>query len=413
MSANVPGRSFGTAALFPGRGLNDILRKFAAVMLALFTAATLTVPAAVLNKVLFVILFGLMLVAPLARTGRMKVRTLSPLIILSVFFYGFALSFVGETDRPLTNQLMLSVVVLPLIYFVDWYGIDFERIIRICGVFLCLFSGVAIFAVVIAPDSSVGAFYADYFIEYSQGAAGERGFSDETMFFFRVGAAPFLFLPYCLFMQSFLRDRRFLDLIALLLIGALIVVTTSRALMLVCLIASGYLVLIRLRPSRQLVALCITAAAGIFVMDYLLTHTGIFSLREYSNSIKVGHIVSFFEHMTPARILFGEGLAAYYFSSGLNSMTAQTEITLLDTIRFFGIPLTALVYAALLFPTLRREAYRNEKRTAVFLFLLYLAMSLTNPVLFNSYGLLIVVWYWSKTLDLGPRQGPETKEPVT
>ena len=242
----------------------------------------------------------------LGADGRMKVRTLSPLIILSVFFYGFALSFVGETDRPLTNQLMLSVVVLPLIYFVDWYGIDFERIIRICGVFLCLFSGVAIFAVVIAPDSSVGAFYADYFIEYSQGAAGERGFSDETMFL-SSGCCAFLFLPYCLFMQSFLRDRRFLDLIALLLIGALIVVTTSRALMLVCLIASGYLVLIRLRPSRQLVALCITAAAGIFVMDYLLTHTGIFSLREYSNSIKVGHIVSFFEHMTPARYFLEKG----------------------------------------------------------------------------------------------------------
>ena len=102
--------------------------------------------------------------------------------------------------------------------------------------------------------------------------------------------------------------------------------------------------------------------------------------------------------MTPVSLLFGEGLAATYFSSGYNALTAQTEITLLDMARYFGLPLTALLYAALLFPTPQGSSYHEENRSAVVIFLLYLSISMTNPVLFNSYGLLVVIWYWSRIL---------------
>jgi hypothetical protein len=379
------------------RRSSEIARWVASATLALFLLATMAVPAAFANKILYIGLFGLILVAPVAARGRVRVRSFSPLIAFTIFAYGYVLSFLFETDRVLANQLMLSVALLLLIYLIDWYAIDFDRLIKFSGVFLCVFSVATIFALVFFANSAANVYLREYFLEYSMGAIGQRSsFTDNPLFTFRIGTAQFLFLPYCLFFSSFLRTRRILDVLALLLIGFVIVLSTSRGLILGCLLATGYLVLTRLRPSGQVIGFCVGAFAAILAFDYLLSQTAIFSATEYSNRVKIGHIVSFFEYMTPWRMLFGEGLAAFYFTSGFNLSAAQTEITLLDMVRYLGAPLTGVLYAALLFPSLRRESYGGEeKSTSVFIFVVYLAISLSNPVLFNSYGLLIVVWYWS------------------
>jgi hypothetical protein len=380
------------------RRSSEIARWVASATLALFLLATMAVPAAFANKILYVGLLALILVAPVAARGRVRIRTFSPFIAFTIFAYGYVLSFLFETDRELANQLMLSVALLLLIYLIDWYAIDFDWLIRFSGVFLCVFSLATIFSFVLFPASAAD--LQAYLVRYSMGAIGQRSsFTDNPLFTFRIGTAQFLFLPYCLFFSSLLRTRRILDLLGLLLIGFVIVLSTSRGLILGCLLATGYIVLTRLRPSSQVIAFCVGAFTALLAFDYLLSNTVIFSAAEYSNNVKIGHIVSFLEYMTPSRMIFGEGLAAFYFSSGFNLSTPQTEITLLDMVRYLGIPLTVALYVALLFPSLRPQSYRGEEKgTGAFIFVVYLAISLSNPVLFNSYGLLIVVWYWSVIL---------------
>jgi multisubunit Na+/H+ antiporter MnhB subunit len=383
---------------------SEIARFFASAMLGLFLITTLTVPVAFANKAIFVMLFVLMLIALVASKGRVRVRSLSPIIILAIFLYGYALAFVGTTDPDLTNQLMLSVAVLMLIYLIDWYAIDFEYLVKLSGVVLCLFTAFSIYAVTIVPDSALGGYFIDYFREYTNANSGERSFSENPLFMFRIGPVSFLFVPYCLFFDSFLKTRRVRDLLALILLSVVIVISASRALIMVSMLASAYLVVRRMRPTRQVISLCVGVGLGIFLVAYLMARTTLFSAADQSNSMKIGHVTSFVEHMNPARLFFGEGLAATYFSIGNNAVVPQTEITLLDMVRYFGLPLTALLYAALLFPTPRRSCYTRDNRTAVVLFLLYLLIALTNPVLFNSYGLVVVIWYWSRILAAGPNQ---------
>lgn len=379
---------------------SELARAGAAVILGLFLLATVAVPAALINKVLFVLVFGFIAIAPFAARGKVKIRTLSPLIVLTVFAYGYALSYLFETDRDFANQLMLSVSLLTLVYMIDWYALEFDWLIKLAGLFLCIFSGVAFFALLFAQGSAVSNYLQEYFLEYSQGAFGRRSFFGSTFFNFRIGTAPFLFLPYCLFFKSFLRTGRIGNLLAILLIGFVIALTTSRALILMCMLAAAYMLAMKMRPSGRVIAFCAGAVAAVLVADYLITETDVFSATEQSNRVKVGHAVSFLEHMTPLRVLFGEGLAAFYFSSGFNASTAQTEISLLDMTRYLGLPLTLVLYGALLFPTLRPEAYRVDNSTPFVIFLMYLAISVTNPVLFNSYGLLVVNWYWASILRL-------------
>ena len=108
---------------------------------------------------------------------------------------------------------------------------------------------------------------------------------------------------------------------------------------------------------------------------------------------------------TRDRALFGEGLASYYYSEGLGRRIPETEIVLLDHLRYFGFVVTPVVWLALLFPTLRLSTQLMEptRLMSSAIFVLYLAQTFTNPVLFNSYGLTIVLWYWWRLLRESPR----------
>ena len=96
----------------------------------------------------------------------------------------------------------------------------------------------------------------------------------------------------------------------------------------------------------------------------------------------------------------GEGLASYYYSEGSGALKAYTEVTPLDMLRYFGFILTPILYLFLLFPSKRVRAYFGENFLFFVVFFMYVVNSMTNPTMFNSYGFLIVLWYWSKVLAI-------------
>jgi hypothetical protein len=373
-------------------------------LLGMFLVATLVVPAAPINKFLFIVLLLVLVIAAVRTGGKVPIRSLAPLVVTTTLLFGYLLSFVHETDQQLTTQFMLSVSVLFLLYLIDWFDVDFERLIMMAGVAFCIITGLTVYVVMAIPDTTAGKLVLGAVLKYGQGAYGSRSFTDSALYMFRLGAAPFLFLPYCLFFRSLVSKWRFKDLIALMMIVAVIVVTTSRALVLACILASVFMVAIQIKSRLQVVVACLLAAVGLAGVLAMISLTSVFSLDDPGNSIKVGHAASFVENLTLARMLFGEGLASFYFSAGFNSLTAQTEITPLDFARYVGFPLTAILYMTLLFPTWDRGAYAGSNGTRLVLFLLYLAISMTNPVMFNSYGLLVVVWYWNAILSRRPTQ---------
>jgi hypothetical protein len=137
---------------------------------------------------------------------------------------------------------------------------------------------------------------------------------------------------------------------------------------------------------------------AIIILAYLLSQTNIFSSNEFSNQIKIGHIESFMENINVKNFLIGDGLGSYYFSKGVNGMLAHTEITPMDMLRYLGFILTPFLYCAILFPSKVIRNYLDNK-VYFLLFILYLIASLTNPIMFNSFGLLIVLWYWQKIIN--------------
>lgn len=119
-----------------------------------------------------------------------------------------------------------------------------------------------------------------------------------------------------------------------------------------------------------------------------------FSSDEQSNNIKIGHIISFLNVADWKMLVFGNGLGTYYYTEGYGELAAQTEITWMDSVRYVGLPLSLLLFSVLLFPNRKYLASVQGSSSRLIMFM-YLLMSLSNPVLFNSFGFLVILWYWS------------------
>ena len=136
----------------------------------------------------------------------------------------------------------------------------------------------------------------------------------------------------------------------------------------------------------------------------MFRNTSIFSFTDRSNAVKIGHLICYFEQLNVKQTLIGDGLASFYltaYSPTTQEMLAQTEITFLDHCRYFGIPLSFTIWLGMVFPKwngiikdIRKwNIWQVKEELAVLI--IYFVWAQLNPVLFNSFGLVIVLWYWS------------------
>lgn len=302
----------------------------------------------------------------------------------------------------------MASTVLLLIHFVDFYRIDMDLAAEFCGKALVVLSIVYWLA---ALNQYLP--YATQIFEWlnqnSSGSFSERDFVEgAATMTFSLGTAPFLFVPWCIVTVRLIRKRRFIDLFWLFFYGLGICLSGQRGLLVISLaflfVSFVYLTKIRVRILLSIILIVIIALS----LPVLMAKTSIFSSDEISNAVKIGHFNSFWAQLDFERGLFGNGLATYYYSSGRGAFVAHTELTPIDFARYLGIPMDIVFYCLLLFPTKFISNYRGDKGLFSFGFFLFLVMSLTNPTLVNSYGMLCVLWYWAKIK--GTSQSPnETK----
>lgn len=367
----------------------------ARLTLGLFFITTLVAPAALVNKLVFLVL-GMWLLRDMLFARRPAVRlSMGPLGVFAIFAYGLFLSLMFRADVGLAVQLFLSVFILFLIEFIDRYQIDVDPLVEVAGIVLLVFTAL-LWLVTLWPDMPLAEPLRELFERFSLSAQSEREFLNDPTFSLRVGTVPFLFLPWCLFSRRFFDRRRWRDLLLLVLTGLVIALSASRGLFVVSLVFLVVVAMGRLPVLSRMAAAIGVGFATYIAFEVYLGNTQILNPEEISNAVKIGHLRSYFDDVTLASALFGRGLASYYYSSGSAALKAQTEISPLDMLRYFGVPLTVILYLCLLFPARQLWRYAGRNAIHVFTFVLYMVLSITNPVLFNSYGMLVVLWYWAK-----------------
>lgn len=130
------------------------------------------------------------------------------------------------------------------------------------------------------------------------------------------------------------------------------------------------------------------------VLSALLMET-----TEFSNMVKYAHLNSYavlFEE-NPLYLLFGQGVATSFYTSGFNGFALETEWTYVEMIRNYG--LFSLLIFYVLFRPIISMAKHISKFDVIIVFILsyiiYLIIAGTNPLLFSSTGMLVVLTMYS------------------
>ena len=364
-------------------------------LLLAFMLTTVLVPSTILNKILFVMLMGWTLRLMMLSPGLRPRLSAPAFCAIAIFLYGLLLCLPGRNDNALAIQFFLSTFVLMLIHFIDHFDIDMDRAAEICGRAIVLATAVY-WILAFNADLPYATDIVKWFEDASQSASSERDYLEDPTLTLALGTAPFLFVPWCIVVMRLFRTRRMVDVAWLLAYAAAIALSGARGIVVVALafLGIGAIWLTSVR-TRIVVILALTAVLAIGV-PALLTTTSLFSSDEISNAGKIGHFKSFIDVLDLRGAIFGNGLGSYYFSSGSGVITPHTELTPIDLARYVGIPLAIAFFGLLLLPRNVLSAYRGEHLLLVLGFSLYLLLSITNPVLINSYGMLVVLWYWAK-----------------
>jgi hypothetical protein len=112
--------------------------------------------------------------------------------------------------------------------------------------------------------------------------------------------------------------------------------------------------------------------------------------QQGSNAIKLEHIHSYEEEFStrPGVLLWGEGANSAFYTEGFQQWTTVTEVTYLELVRIFGLPMAALLCAGMLWIAWRLLTWGDAATGLAFL--AYLGIAGSNPLLLNSTGFLVI-----------------------
>jgi hypothetical protein len=327
--------------------------------------------------------------------GRVKIVSFSPIIILTIFLYSFLISMGSDFSDSLRQQLFLVCSSLFLIYYIKFTDVCMDDVAVVAGVVLSLSTLLLLLSVVYDITAVYSVFDA-----YGSIGAGKRDVGNGVQDFFRLGGLPFLFISFSVLINKISKKFEFWNVFFLILISFCIILSSTRSILVGC-----FLIVVFMFAKKHIVlSIYLAFIAFVYFLLNFNPSGGFFDAKDFGNAIKLKDAMSFLDWANVSNILFGEGLASFYYSGGRGYFVAQTEITFLDNIRYFGVILTLVFYMAILFPTYKKLSFKVEGGFYFAVMSIYILMSITNPMLVNSFGFIVILWYWSNVLNVTKRE---------
>jgi O-antigen ligase len=197
--------------------------------------------------------------------------------------------------------------------------------------------------------------------------------------------------------------KKIRQVLMLLIYSAAIFFSGSRASILAVALVFGYFLAIVLK--RRLGVWSAPVLMFIAVLGLSLAAIvfgGFFDAKETSNAAKLGHVHSYMEEFEahPRFLLFGQGADTEFYTEGFQRKTNLTEVTYLELVRVFGLPVTVVLLAGFFYPLipLSKAAVKGGNCVGI-AYGVYLFEAASNPLLIGSTGLLVVVSVWAFVLS--------------
>ena len=376
------------------------MKKIISFLFYLYSLFVVLFPAAdflVSKKLIFALLVCICLIVFLLNYNK-KIYVFNLFRILIIFIVLLLGTLFSINDEH-SNYIFLiaSCVPLLLILLLD-NSIDYLNVIKHVGLCLSLIVVISVFATFVS--NSFVKRIQTLFLALDSGFWGTRQFGSINLFMIHFRTSPILIIPFSLYFIEYCDNKKISSFIYLFILGMGILFSASRGLILFSYISLLLICLCNMRLKTYRHFFFLLTIVAILGLLFLLTSTNVFDTKEKSNSIKINHIISFYELISeqPHILLIGNGTGSSYYTSGFNCITWQTEVTFLDMVRYWGIIGTVIVMFCFLY-----NKNKSLSKTYVIPFVLYVISAALNPLIFNSTGMLVLTIYILLTSNTGKK----------
>lgn len=355
------------------------------------------------------VLFILVLVAWLAgrKPGRIKIsmKLGFTLIFIALFMPLYGLS-VGILNSTLHNIPVGTLVYFNSFFFFLIVLVTMNDTVHLTRLFnrsslLIVFMTLGIYAVLVISPGQFAKLYKYFVLDKSVAIYALRNYGKVTMLMIFYKTSPILVFPLSYYLYRVFIDhtRRasFSDYLLMVLIAVTLYLSGTRANVLsLFLIVLFYVGFFTYKKSKSWFVLVAGFGLLIFLLEFPSLWNLIMNPHETSNAIKFGYLSSYADyfHSHLLSLIFGEGIGGKFFTYGLDRFRDVTELTYLELIRVWGIPVTVIFGMILIWPLVTE--IRKKKLSHLFIaYLAYLFIAGTNPLLLSSTGMLVLVYVFS------------------
>ncbi len=375
-------------------------------LLSLYIFFSIFLPPLLPKKIVFIMILGVSFIYCFVKK-KINITLINPFIIL-LFFLTYMYLGYGVQDDSLALQFMLFTLSFFIIFVISKTEFNLERSLKKISVIfsaLIIYMSLGYFSELFGLNVPFAKSLTEFFINNNLGFIGFREFGSFKPPMLHFISAPILMISLLLIYDTFYTEDKKKNLFSFLVILVAILLSGSRGIVLFSFIGLFIITFYRGKKLIKLATLLLLTLMFFTILINLNTEVTAFSITEKSNSVKIGHFISYIQQVNSKQLILGDGLASLYYSVGFGKITAQTELFFIDSLRYFGIFGTFIFFWTLLVPMKFKNNTKivvvpgnKDNHVVYIIFCLYLLMSFTNPILLNSFGAIVVLWFWSRIL---------------
>jgi hypothetical protein len=324
-----------------------------------------------------------------------------PIILIAIAIFGTAVAVLQNDDIDFNVSLtfikallllFLIIIVIDLNLYPDNYLNRYSIIIPLITIPIYIIS-------FFNPPSFVTLF--NYFVLEKEAAMmAVRNFYGYNLVMIYYKTSPILVFPLAYYCQQLIRGHaKFKNVFFVLLYAWCLIISGTRANILSVFIVLMFFLYFYLKK-RKNAYYSLFAILAVFSLLTVFIYSLSFEEKEASAGVKSGHLKSTYQTFqdNPEYLLWGQGLGSKFYSLGNNRYVSHTELTYLELIRYFGVPLFLLFFILLIYPLVHIIRHKKFNNTNIYLlpaFLSYLFIAGTNPLLVSSTGMIIIIVMYS------------------
>lgn len=357
--------------------------------------------------VLFILVFLVWFPRWYSEKSRIPAKLGFAMIFIGLFMPFYALS-VGIINGALHNLPLGKLVYFNSFFFFLMALVVASEKVDLTVLFnrsslLIVAMTLGLYAALIFDPQGFGSLYKYFVVNKGAAIYSLRTYGNMPLLMIFYKTSPLLVFPLSYYLYRIFIDSSkkapFSHYLLILLTAVTLFLSGTRAnLLSLILIVIFYLGFFVYRKSKSWFVLVAGFGLVIFLLVFPSLWNILMSRHETSNIIKFGYFSSYADYFNGhlLSLIFGQGIGGRFFAHGLHEYMDVTELTYIELIRVWGIPITAIFGVILIWPLVMQ--IRTKKLNHLFIaYLAYLFIAGTNPLLLSSTGMLVLVYVFSSS----------------